>query len=154
MLPAQWAVLKYGNESISVSPERLQSLAKDTMKTKTNDREAEEAEANKITDAINQVQTLTISNSKNEFFRAKMLQDEEKKRQEQDLQKLDRLVQKEREKERCIQTFLEREAKRMSRKHQEQEASEELNEIKKEVVDQVKNVKNIFSKKIQNMRRD
>lgn len=154
MLPAQWAVLKYGNESISVSPERLQSLAKDTMKTKSSDREAEEAEANKITDAINQVQTLTISNSKNEFFRAKMLQDEEKKRQEQDLQKLDRLVQKEREKERCIQTFLEREAKRMSRKHQEQEAAEELNEIKKEVVDQVKNVKNIFSKKIQNMRRD
>lgn len=137
-----------------MSPERLQKLAKDTMKSKSKDRELEEAEANKITDAINQVQTLTISNSKNEFFRAKMLQEEEKRRQEQDLQKLDRLVQKEQEKERCIKTFLEREASRMARKHQQEEAAEELNEIKKEVVDQVKEVKNVFSKKIQDMRRE
>ena len=57
------------------------------MKSKSKDRELEEAEANKISDAINQVQTLTISNSKNEFFRAKMLKEEEERRQEQDQKK-------------------------------------------------------------------
>jgi len=137
-----------------VSPERLQKLAKDSMGPKNNDREAEEAEANKISDAINQVQTLTISTSKNEFFRAKMLQEEEKRRQEKDLADLDRLVQKEREKERCIQTFLEREATRLARKTREKEAEQELTEIKKEVTDQVSEVKNIFSKKIMDMRRE
>jgi len=137
-----------------VSGERLQKLAKDSMGPKNNDREAEEAEANKISDAINQVQTLTISTSKNEFFRAKMLQEEEKRKQEQDLANLDRLVQKEREKERCIQTFLEREATRLARKTREKEAEQELTEIKKEVTDQVKEVKNIFSKKIMDMRRE
>jgi hypothetical protein len=154
MLPGQSAVLKYGNETIKVSPERLQSLAKNSMGPKNTDREAEEAEANKINDAINQVQTLTISTSKNEFFRAKMLQEEEKRRQEKDLADLDRLVQKEREKERCIQTFLEREATRLARKNREQEAEQELTEIKKEVTEQVKEVKNIFSKKIMDMRRE
>jgi len=62
-----------------------------------------------------------------------MLQEEEKRRQEKDLADLDRLVQKEREKERCIQTFLEREATRLARKNREQEAEQELTEIKKEV---------------------
>lgn len=124
------------------------------MGPKSNERQAEEDEASKITDAINQVQTLTISTSKNEFFRAKMLQEEEKKKQEKDLKDLDSLVQKEREKEKCIKTFLEREATRLARKNREVEAEQELTEIKTEVTNQVKEVKNIFSKKIMDMRRE
>jgi len=122
------------------------------MKHDNGDKEAEEAEANRISDALNQVQTMTISNSKNEFFRAKMLEEEEKKKLASDLSGLDRLVQKEKEKEKCIQTFLEREKNRMERKQRETEAAEELTEIKKEVTEQVKEVKNIFSKKIHKLR--
>jgi len=115
---------------------------------RAKEKEAEEAEANKINDALNQVQTMTTSMSKNEFFRAKMMQEEEEKRQAKELADLDRVIQKEREKEKCIQTFLEREQMRTARKQRESQAEEELTEIKKEVVNQVSEVKNIFSKKI------
>jgi len=139
-----------GNESINVSGARLQKLARNTMESneRAKEKEAEEAEANKINDALNQVQTMTTSMSKNEFFRAKMMQEEEEKRQAKELADLDRVIQKEREKEKCIQTFLEREQMRTARKQRESQAEEELTEIKKEVVNQVSEVKNIFSKKI------
>jgi len=139
-----------GNESINVSGARLQKLARNTMESneRAKEKEAEESEANKINDALNQVQTMTTSMSKNEFFRAKMMQEEEEKRQAKELADLDRVIQKEREKEKCIQTFLEREQMRTARKQRESQAEEELTEIKKEVVNQVSEVKNIFSKKI------
>jgi len=145
-----------GNESINVSGARLQKLARNTMESneRAKEKEAEEAEANKINDALNQVQTMTTSMSKNEFFRAKMMQEEEEKRQAKELADLDRVIQKEREKEKCIQTFLEREQMRTARKQRESQAEEELTEIKKEVVNQVSEVKNIFSKKIYNMRKE
>mmetsp|Transcript_19308 Transcript_19308/g.15875 ORF Transcript_19308/g.15875 Transcript_19308/m.15875 type:complete len:172 (-) Transcript_19308:255-770(-) len=118
------------------------------------EKETEQAEANKINDALNQVQTMTTSMSKNEFFRAKMMEEEEAKRQAKELADLDKVIQKEKEKEKCIQTFLEREQMRMQRKQREEQAEEELGEIKKEVQNQVSEVKNIFSKKIYNMRKD
>jgi len=148
--------LKYGNETINVSGEKLQKLARNTMDSneKKKEREAEEAEANKISDALNQVQTMTTSMSKNEFFRAKMMEKEEEKRQAKELSELDKLIQKEREKEKCIQTFLEREQMRMARKQREEQATEELADIKHEVEEQVKDVKNVFSKKLYNLRKE
>ena len=68
--------LKVGNEEINVSGERLQKLARNSMESneRKKEKEAEQAEANKINDALNQVQTMTTSMSKNEFFRAKMME--------------------------------------------------------------------------------
>jgi hypothetical protein len=142
--------LKVGNEEINVSGERLQKLARNSMESneRKKEKEAEQAEANKINDALNQVQTMTTSMSKNEFFRAKMMEEEEKKRQAKELADLDKIIQKEKEKEKCIKTFLEREQMRMARKQREEQAEEELAEIKTEVVNQVSEVKNIFNKKI------
>jgi len=65
-----------------------------------------------------------------------------------ELEDLDKLIQKEREKEKCIQTFLERESRKMGRKNKEKQAEDELKQIKKEVEHQVSEIKSVFSNKI------
>jgi len=107
-----------------------------------------------MSDALNQVQSMTTSMSKNEFFKAKMMEKEEELRNKKELEKLDKLIQREKEKERCIQTVLEREARRVARKNREKEAEEELTEIKKEVQEEVKDVKHVFTAKMSRLRQD
>lgn len=139
-----------------MSGEKLRTLAKNAldMNASRKEREAEEREANKISDALNQVQSMTTSMSKNEFFKAKMMEKESVMKNKKELEKLDRMIQREKEKERCIQTVLEREQRRQARKNQEQQAEEELIEIKKEVQEQVRDIKNVFSKKINKIRQE
>lgn len=67
---------------------------------------------------------------------------------------MDKLIQKEKEKEKCIQTFLDREARRQARNRKEKQAEEELGEIKKEVEDQVKNIKHVFRSKMSRLKQE
>lgn len=156
LLGSENVSLKYGNETINVSGERLRALAKNAleMNASNKEREAEERESNKISDALNQVQSMTTSMSKNEFFKAKMMQKEQELKNKTELQKLDRMIQREKEKERCIQTVLEREARRVARKSAEKQAEEELGDIKKEVQEQVREIKHVFSNKLSKIRQD
>jgi len=124
------------------------------MNVSKQEKEAEAAEATKLSDALHQVQSMTTNMSKNEFFKAKMMQKEQEMKNKSELQKLDRMIQREQEKARCIQTVMEREAKRVARKHSEQEAEEELGEIKKEVQEQVKDIKHVFSNKMSKIRQE
>jgi len=70
------------------------------------------------------------------------------------LQKLDRAIQKEAEKLKCIQAYMDREAKRQSKKVKEMQRVEELKEIKREVQTEVANVKNVFHNKINTYTKD
>lgn len=67
---------------------------------------------------------------------------------------MDKLIQKEKEKEKCIQTFLQREARRQKRKTSEKQAEEELHEIKSEVQRQVMNIKHVFRSKMSRLRQE
>lgn len=156
LLGSENVSLKYGNETINVSGEKLRTLAKNAleMNASRKEREAEEAEANKISDALNQVQTMTTSMSKNEFFKAKMMQKEQELKNKAELAKLDRMIQREKEKERCINTVLEREARRVARANAEKQAEEELGDIKKEVQEQVREIKHVFSHQLSKIRQD
>jgi len=55
--------MNYGNETIDISGEKLKELAKDSLNQKTKDleKEEEEKEARKISDAINQVESITTN---------------------------------------------------------------------------------------------
>lgn len=55
--------LKYGNETIDVSGDKLKELAKDSLESKVKDAETieDEKEQSKITDAINQVESITTN---------------------------------------------------------------------------------------------
>jgi len=80
------------------------------------------------------------------------MEKEEELKAKKELDDLDKLIQKEKEKERCIQTFLERESRRMARKNKEKQAEEELKEIKKEVEHQVKEIKTVFHSKMSKLK--
>eukprot|EP00341_Mesodinium_pulex_P009804 CAMPEP_0116938770 /NCGR_PEP_ID=MMETSP0467-20121206/32334_1 /TAXON_ID=283647 /ORGANISM="Mesodinium pulex, Strain SPMC105" /LENGTH=188 /DNA_ID=CAMNT_0004620913 /DNA_START=1580 /DNA_END=2146 /DNA_ORIENTATION=+ len=67
---------------------------------------------------------------------------------------MDKMIQKEREKEKCIQTFLEREARRKNRVVKEKQAEQELREIKGEVERQVKNIKHVFRSKMSKLKQE
>lgn len=71
-----------------------------------------------------------------------------------DLENMDKLIQKEKEKEKCIQTFLDRESKRLARKSKEKNAEQELTEIKKEVEHQVKEIKHVFRSKMSRLQKE
>lgn len=143
-----------GNETVEVSGEKLKSLAKNTLESKAKDeeKEAEEREEQKMSDAINQVESITTNYTKNEFFKERLMEKEEEMKAKKELEDLDKLIQKEKEKERCIETFLERESRRMSRKNKEKQAEEELKEIKKEVEHQVKEIKTVFHSKMSKLK--
>jgi len=52
-----------GNETVEVSGEKLKSLAKNTLESKAKDEEkaAEELEEQKMSDSINQVESITTN---------------------------------------------------------------------------------------------
>jgi Rad3-related DNA helicase len=107
-----------------------------------------------MSDAINQVESITTNMTKNEFFKERLVEKEEELKAKKDLEKLDKMIQKEKEKENCIQTFLERESRRMARKAKEKQAEEELGEIKKEVMTQVKEIKTVFRSKMSRLKQE
>lgn len=55
--------LKVGNENVEVSGEKLKSLAKNSLESKAKDEEkaAEELEEQKMSDSINQVESITTN---------------------------------------------------------------------------------------------
>jgi len=55
--------LNVGSETVEVSGEKLKSLAKSTLESKAKDeeKEAEEREEQKMSDAINQVESITTN---------------------------------------------------------------------------------------------
>jgi len=117
-------------------------------KSKDLEKEEEEKEEQKMNDAINQVESITTNLTKNEIFKEKLVEKEEELKAKKELEKMDMLIQKEKEKEKCIQTFLERESRRLQRKNKEKQAEQELQEIKKEVQTQVKEIKTVFRSKM------
>lgn len=64
------------------------------------------------------------------------------------------MIQKEKEKEKCIETFLARESRRQNRKNKEKQAEDELKEIKSEVEKQVKNIKHVFRTKMSKLKQE
>lgn len=148
--------IKYGNETVDLSGDKLKELAKNSLESKIKDTEAEEdeREQQKISDAINQVESLTTNFTKNEFFKERLIEKEEELKAKKELQNLDKMIQKEKEKEKCIETFLQREARRNSRKNKEKQAEQELQEIKVEVESQVKNIKHVFRSKMSKLKQE
>lgn len=67
---------------------------------------------------------------------------------------MDKLIQKEAEKEKCIQTFLDRESRKQKRIQKEKQAEQELKEIKKEVENQVTNIKHVFRSKMSRLQQE
>jgi len=82
------------------------------------------------------------------------MEKEEELKAKKELEDLDKLIQKEREKQKCIETFLERENRRVQRKNKEKQAEEELKEIKQEVEHQVKEIKTVFHSKMSKLRQE
>lgn len=82
------------------------------------------------------------------------MEKEEELKAKKELENLDKMIQKEHEKEKCIQTFLEREARRQNRAAKERQAEDELKEIKSEVEKQVKNIKHVFRSKMSKLRQE
>jgi len=77
-----------------------------------------------------------------------LLEKEEELRIQKDLQNMDKLIQREQEKEKCIQTFLAREARKAKRQQTQVQAEQELSQIQGEVQQQVKNIKKVFRSKM------
>lgn len=148
--------LKFGNEQIDVSGDKLKQLAKSSLeeKMKQNEKDEDDKESQKISDVINQVESITTNYTKNEFFKERLIEKEEELKAKKELENLDKMIQKEKEKEKCIETFLERESRRQSRKSKEKQAEQELQEIKGEVERQVKNIKHVFRTKMGRLRQE
>lgn len=135
---------------MDVSGGQLKTLAKDAVdaKTKDKEKEEEEAEEKKIYDTINQVESMTTDFTKNEFFKEKLVEKEKALKSKKDLEDLDKMIQKEVEKEKCIQTFIDREKRRAERKNKQKQAEQEMTEIKDQVEHQVKEIKHVFRNKM------
>jgi len=71
------------------------------------------------------------------------LEQEKSLKAKKDLEKLDELINKEKEKEKCIKTFLEKESRRQRRKQLEKDTADQLKDIKTEVKAQVENLKKV-----------
>lgn len=83
-----------------------------------------------------------------------MIEKEEELKAKQELENMDKMIEKEKEKEKCIHTFLERESRRQNRKTKEKQAEQELGEIKNEVERQVKNIKHVFRSKMSRLKQE
>jgi len=82
------------------------------------------------------------------------MEKEQELKAKKDLETLDKMIQKEREKEKCIQTFLDREARRQARLSKEKNAQMELKDLKSQVETQVKEIKHIFKRKMGNLQNE
>jgi len=71
--------LAYGNETVDVSGQKIKELAKSTLENKAKDEEKaqQELEAQKMNDAMNQVESITTNLTKNEFFKERLMEKEE-----------------------------------------------------------------------------
>lgn len=91
---------------------------------------------------------MTTDFTKNEFFKEKLVEKEKALKSKKDLEDLDKMIQKEVEKEKCIQTFIDREKRRAERKNKQKQAEQEMTEIKDQVEHQVKEIKHVFRNKM------
>jgi len=141
---------------VEVSGSKLKELGKHVLEDKEKDQEKidEEREDQKISDAINQVETITTNYTKNEFFKEKLIEKESELKAKKELENIDKLIQKEKEKEKCIQTFLDREKRKAERLQKEKNAEQELQQIKKEVEGQVKEIKHVFHNKMGSLNKE
>lgn len=148
--------LNIGNETVELGGDQLRDLAQEAAMdhVKSDDQKADQDDEQKLNDTINQVESITADATTNEFYKEQLIEQENQLRAKKDLQKLDRSIQKEAEKLKCIQAFIDREAKRQNKKVKEMQRKEELMEIKREVETEVKNVKNVFHKKMNSLSRD
>lgn len=131
--------LSVGGETVNVSGEKLKDMAKSQLDSKAKDDEnADDAkEARKASDLIYNVESMTVNAAKNAFFKSRLMQKEKEMKVQKDLKKLDELIEKEKQKEKCIKTFLEREGRRQRRKRLETDTEKELSQIKDQVKGQV-----------------
>lgn len=137
--------LKVNGETITIKGNKLKKLAKDNLEAKVDDldNENEVKEATKMSDLIYNVETITTSEASNALFRERLLEKEKSMKSKKDLDNLDELINKEKEKEKCIKTFLEKESKRQHRKQLEKDTADQLKDIKKQVKAQVDNLKKV-----------
>jgi len=146
--------LSVGGETVSVTGDKIRKLAKDLDGSGKEDQEAEEREARKMSDAIYNVESITVSATKMAFTKEKLLEEERQKKKALELKKLDEMIEKEKEKQKCIETFIEKEKKRQRRKQLEKDTDQELSQIKEQVKAQVENLKTVFSSKAKAMDRE
>lgn len=145
--------LSIGGEKVTINGGKLKQLAKDNLSKKAADEDSaeEEKEARRMSDMIYNVESITTNAAKNAFFREKLLEEERKLKKKKELEKLDEMIRKEKEKEKCIQMFLEKEAKRQRRKRLEKDTDAELTQIKAQVETQVNSLKKMYSSKMQDL---
>lgn len=148
--------LNIGNETVELGGDQLRDLAKEAAMDhiKDDDQKAEEGEEEKLNDTINKVESITADATNNEFQKEQLVEKENQLKAKKDLEKLDKSIQKEAEKLKCIQAYMDREAKRQAKRVKETQRKEEITEIKREVETEVKNVKNVFHKKMSSLARD
>jgi len=92
--------MNLGNETIEVSGDKLKQLARNSLESKVKDKQTEEDEKQqqKINDELNQVESITSNYTKNEFFKERLLETEEELKSKNELENLDKMIQKEAEK--------------------------------------------------------
>jgi len=83
-----------------VSGDKLKQLARNSLESKVKDKQTEEDEKQqqKINDELNQVESITSNYTKNEFFKERLLETEEELKSKNELENLDKMIQKEAEK--------------------------------------------------------
>lgn len=148
--------LQVGGETVMVSGKKLKSIAKQSLDNKAQDEDAAtvQREAAKMSDMLYNVESITTNMTKNALFKERLLSKEKNIKTKKDLTKLDEMIEAELEKEKCIKTFLEREANRQRRKQMEHDTDEQLHEITNQVKAQVDTLKKVYSNKMQAMDRE
>lgn len=142
--------MSIGNEEVEISPEQMKKMAKEAAYAKANDADSknDELDAKKLDDALNQVESIATDATQNEFFKENLLQKEKQMKTRKDLEKLDTQIQKAEEKLKCMETMIKREKEKADKARKLSQQKEEVQELKKEVENEVKAVKTVFHNKI------
>lgn len=142
-----------GGDSITLSPDQIREVAKEAMldTQAEQDRKKDEEDAKKMEDTINQVEKLATDATQTEFFKEQLLQKEQALKEQEDLKKLDKAIQKQQEKLKCIELMTKKEQAKQDQRLRQVQHNEEVKQIRNEVENQVNNIKNVFNSKLNGM---
>lgn len=146
-------MLDVGGDSITLSPDQIREVAKEAMldTQAEQDRKKDEEDAKKMEDTINQVEKLATDATQTEFFKEQLLQKEQALKEQEDLKKLDKAIQKQQEKLKCIELMTKKEQAKQDQRLRQVQHNEEVKQIRNEVENQVNNIKNVFNSKLNGM---
>jgi len=145
--------LDVGGESLTLSPDQIKEVAKEALLDTQDeqDRLKDQQDARKMDDTINQVEKLATDATQTEFFKEQLLQKEQALKEQEDLKKLDRAIQKQQEKLKCIELMTKKEQAKQNQRLMQVQHNQEVREIRNEVQNQVNNIKHVFNSKLSGM---